>query len=139
MKGILCSAEEDPALMIDRVDLIPHSRTDQVAQVSTKTAYASPGRGFRVVLMDFGMKHGILRELNKRNCDVIVVPHDTSSEEIRTTAARWHHVIEWTWRSEGCTGSHPNDQRTCLEKFLSSAFASVISYLPSPAVGIHSR
>ena len=28
------------------------------------------------------MKHGILRELNKRDCDVIVVPYNTSAEEI---------------------------------------------------------
>jgi carbamoyl-phosphate synthase small subunit len=32
--------------------------------------------------VDFGMKHGILRELNKRDCDVIVVPHTTKAEEI---------------------------------------------------------
>ena len=47
-----------------------------------KKAYPSPGRGERVVLIDFGMKHGILRELNKRDCDVIVVPYNTSAEEI---------------------------------------------------------
>ncbi|WP_019416019.1 carbamoyl phosphate synthase small subunit [Paenisporosarcina sp. TG20] len=57
-------------------------RTDQVAQVSTKRPYPSPGRGQRVVLVDFGMKHGILRELNKRNCDVVVVPYNTTAEEI---------------------------------------------------------
>ncbi|WRP08384.1 carbamoyl phosphate synthase small subunit [Rossellomorea aquimaris] len=82
MKGIICSAEFDPKEMLKKL----HDtalRTDQVMQVSTKTAYASPGRGYRVVLMDFGMKHGILRELNKRDCDVIVVPHHTSAEEIR--------------------------------------------------------
>lgn len=44
--------------------------------------YASPGRGLRVVLVDYGMKKGILRDLNYRGCDVIVVPFDTSSEEI---------------------------------------------------------
>ncbi|RBP06881.1 carbamoyl phosphate synthase small subunit [Rossellomorea aquimaris] len=82
MKGIICSAELDPKKMLEKL----HDsalRTDQVMQVSTKTAYASPGRGYRVVLMDFGMKHGILRELNKRDCDVIVVPYHTSAEEIR--------------------------------------------------------
>lgn len=56
--------------------------TDQVKQVSTKRPYPSPGRGKRVVLVDFGMKHGILRELNKRNCDVVVVPYNTTAEEI---------------------------------------------------------
>ena len=28
------------------------------------------------------MKHGILRELNKRNCDVIVVPYNASTKDI---------------------------------------------------------
>lgn len=56
--------------------------TNQVEQVSTKSAYPSPGRGKKVVLMDFGMKHGILRELNKRDCDVVVVPYNTTAEEI---------------------------------------------------------
>ena len=37
-----------------------------MARVSTKKPYPSPGRGERVVLIDYGMKHGILRELNKR-------------------------------------------------------------------------
>jgi carbamoyl-phosphate synthase small subunit len=82
MEGILCSAEMDTDEMLEKLHRTSLSR-DQVEQVSTKTAYASPGRGFRVVLMDFGMKHGILRELNKRNCDVIVVPFDTSAKEIR--------------------------------------------------------
>lgn len=56
--------------------------TDHVKRVSTKDPYPSPGRGHRVVLVDFGMKHGILRELNKRDCDVIVVPYNTTAEEI---------------------------------------------------------
>ncbi len=56
--------------------------TNQVEQVSTKTAYANPGRGFKVVLMDFGSKLGIIRELSQRNCDIIVVSQDTTAEEI---------------------------------------------------------
>lgn len=55
---------------------------DQVKQVSTKRAYPAPGRGYKVVVVDFGMKHGILRELIKRDCDVIVVPYDTPAEQI---------------------------------------------------------
>lgn len=56
--------------------------TDQVAQVSTKTSYANPGRGLKVVLVDYGSKLGILRELAQRDCDVIVVSQDTTAEEI---------------------------------------------------------
>ena len=54
----------------------------QVAKVSTETPYASPGRGPKIVILDFGTKLGILRELSLRNCDIIVIPHDTSAEEI---------------------------------------------------------
>ena len=56
--------------------------TNQVEQVSTKTPYASPGRGLKVVLVDFGSKLGIIRELSQRNCDIIVMSHDTTAEEI---------------------------------------------------------
>ena len=56
--------------------------TNQVEQVSTKTPYASPGRGFNVVLVDFGSKLGIIRELSQRDCDIIVVSQDTTADEI---------------------------------------------------------
>ena len=35
--------------------------TDNIRQVSTKTAYPAPGVGLSVVLVDFGLKHSILR------------------------------------------------------------------------------
>lgn len=56
--------------------------TNEVEKVSTKTAYANPGRGLKVVLVDFGSKLGILRELGQRDCDVTVVSYDTTAEEI---------------------------------------------------------
>ena len=40
------------------------------------------GRGRRVVLVDLGMKIGIVRELVSRGCDVIVVPYNTTAEEV---------------------------------------------------------
>lgn len=55
---------------------------DQVKRVSTQKPFPIPNRGKKVVLIDFGAKHGIIRELSKRNCDLIVVPYDTSAEEI---------------------------------------------------------
>lgn len=56
---------------------------DQVSRVSTKSVFSSPGNGHRIVLVDFGSKSGILRELTKRGCDVVVVPYNTTAEEIR--------------------------------------------------------
>ncbi|MCK9905511.1 carbamoyl phosphate synthase small subunit, partial [Frankia sp. Cpl3] len=57
--------------------------TDQVSRVSTKSVFSCPGAGHRIVLVDYGAKHGILRELTKRGCDVVVVPYDVTADEIR--------------------------------------------------------
>ncbi|WP_017753659.1 carbamoyl phosphate synthase small subunit [Calidifontibacillus oryziterrae] len=81
LKGAICGMDVNVQAMIERLKNEPLP-TDQVERVSTNTAYPSPGRGYRVVLVDFGMKHGILRELNMRNCDVVVVPYNTTAEEI---------------------------------------------------------
>ncbi|QHE52127.1 carbamoyl phosphate synthase small subunit [Pontibacillus sp. HMF3514] len=81
MKGMFTavdrSAEEVVAELQDRP-----LRKDQVSMVSTIKPYVVPGRGERIVLVDYGMKHGILRELTKRNCHITVVPYNTSAEEI---------------------------------------------------------
>lgn len=56
--------------------------TNQVQQVSTKNAYPNPGTGHKVVVIDFGLKHSILRELSIRHCDSIVLPYNVSAQEI---------------------------------------------------------
>jgi carbamoyl-phosphate synthase small subunit len=81
LRGSLCSMDENKAEVLEKLRATK-LRQDQVKMVSTKSPYPSPGRGHRIVLVDFGMKHGILRELNDRNCDVIVVPYNTTAEEI---------------------------------------------------------
>ncbi|MBO0959178.1 glutamine-hydrolyzing carbamoyl-phosphate synthase small subunit [Neobacillus sp. MM2021_6] len=81
LKGAICSTDRDPYEVISRLrqTKLP---IDQVRTVSTKNPYPSPGRGHRIVVVDFGMKHGILRELNLRGCDVVVVPYHTTADEI---------------------------------------------------------
>ena len=46
-----------------------------------------PDTEHRVVLVDLGVKYGILRELVRRGCDVVVVPHDTSGRGDRPAPA----------------------------------------------------
>ncbi|MBS6729927.1 MAG: carbamoyl phosphate synthase small subunit [Lachnospiraceae bacterium oral taxon 082] len=53
-----------------------------VKRTSTKEAYILSGKGKRVVLIDFGAKKNIARQLQKRGCEVIVVPCDTKAKEI---------------------------------------------------------
>lgn len=80
LRGRLCNMDADVEYIVSQLKATVF--TDHVKRVSTKDPYPSPYCGHRVVLVDFGMKHGILRELNKRDCDVIVVPYNTTAEEI---------------------------------------------------------
>lgn len=84
MKGIITtsakSVEELKALMSSVSVAELHN---QVASTSTTHLYHNPGTKERIVLVDFGAKNGILRQLNERGCDVVIVPHDTTAEEIR--------------------------------------------------------
>lgn len=84
MKGIITtSSKSDQELRDMMASTSIEELRNQVAQTSTKHMYTSPGSKERIVLVDFGAKSGILRELNKRDCDVVVVPHDITAEEIR--------------------------------------------------------
>ncbi|TPR13937.1 carbamoyl phosphate synthase small subunit [Apilactobacillus timberlakei] len=54
----------------------------QVKQVSTKAPFPNTGDGYNIILIDFGLKYGILRRLAELDCNVIVMPWNTSSKEI---------------------------------------------------------
>lgn len=81
MKGAICGLDASTEDVLARLQVITFP-ADEVKQVSATKPYPSPGRGKNVVVVDFGLKHGILRELTKRGCDVTVVPYHTSAEEI---------------------------------------------------------
>ncbi|MCM2674797.1 glutamine-hydrolyzing carbamoyl-phosphate synthase small subunit [Shouchella plakortidis] len=81
LKGRICSMDVDTEKVAAELRESETMR-NQVATVSTKDPYHVPGKGKRVVLIDCGMKHGILLELIERNCDVVVVPFHTPAEEI---------------------------------------------------------
>lgn len=81
IKGVITDIANDSSEVLAKLkntDL----PTDQISQVSTSKSFLSSGRGHRVVLLDCGAKSGILRELNARDCDVIVMPYNTNAKEI---------------------------------------------------------
>jgi len=83
VRAMLTQADEEVNIVeiVKRLNETPYLK-NHVREVSSKMPFPSPGRGKRVVLMDFGMKKGILRELNNRHCDVLVVPYNTPAEKI---------------------------------------------------------
>lgn len=67
-------AEAQKAQLVSDLNLI--------SRVTTSRTYSLPGNSTRIVLMDFGVKQSIIRQLQQRGCTVTVVPAHTSAEEI---------------------------------------------------------
>ena len=88
MLGILkvCAESEEPDLekLLREVKSVqdPNSR-NLVGKVSIREpVFYGLGSNRRVVVIDCGVKYGILRSLLKRRVEVVQVPHDFSSKEI---------------------------------------------------------
>lgn len=81
VKGCIISAEHsvEEGLRI-LAGFVPFR--DHMKRASVKTAFEVPGSGKRVVLLDFGMKQSILKELNRLGFHVNVLPCDATAEEV---------------------------------------------------------
>lgn len=53
-----------------------------VMEVTSKTPIHIPGKGKKVALLDFGVKSNIVRSLEKRGCDIHILPAFSAYEEI---------------------------------------------------------
>lgn len=76
---------EDPIAVAE--ELKQFAVVDAVKHVTsrcteTRSWNQADGEGYKVVLMDFGAKRNIERELIDRGCQVLVVPAETSAEQI---------------------------------------------------------
>lgn len=58
------------------------SNIDAVEKVSTKKIYEIEGKGKRIAVYDFGVKRNILRSFKKLGVHQIIVPWNTTAEEI---------------------------------------------------------
>ncbi len=81
MRAMLAKPDTDIEQAVAQLQNTPWLH-DQVARVSSGKIFPIPNRGHKVVLMDFGAKLGIVRELSRRGCDLIVVPWDTDAQTI---------------------------------------------------------
>jgi len=81
MNGVIST---DPGFKLE--DWMPkiHAYTihNPVEEVTTPELIHYPGEGFRVALMDYGVKANIIRSLRKRSCDVTVFPARATAEEV---------------------------------------------------------
>lgn len=79
----ICSADVPTAEAVEKINAFA-APTDAVSIVSTKKKWYSRTAHpkFEVVAVDCGIKLNIVRSLNRRGCNVTVVPYDTQAEEI---------------------------------------------------------
>lgn len=74
--------DEDTQELLEMARKLDYSRINFVEKVSVGKAESFGKGNKRVVLLDYGVKMGIVRELNKRGIEVVVVPFNTSADEI---------------------------------------------------------
>ena len=74
--------EEDTQELLAMSRELDYSKINFVEKVSVGEAKSYGKGGKRVVLIDYGVKMGIVRELNKRGVEVVAVPFNTGAEEI---------------------------------------------------------
>ena len=77
---IVCESSFDMAQITQRIN--EYRVKGVVKKTSTEKIYTLPGNKKRVVLMDFGAKKSIAKELQKRGCEVTVVLYDTCAADI---------------------------------------------------------
>jgi len=99
INGVLSVTETDDWKLLELARQIPSMAGQNLARVVSATEQSAwaenlgvwkpiqgevppSGRRYRVVAIDCGAKHNILRNLTERGCEVTVVPHDTPAEQI---------------------------------------------------------
>ena len=87
MNGIISSDILELQLLKEKLGQIPSMEgQDLVKQVTCSSTWNWPmesdSKAYRVVALDFGIKYNILRQLTEHNCEVTVVPADTSIDDI---------------------------------------------------------
>ncbi|HLW59297.1 MAG TPA: glutamine-hydrolyzing carbamoyl-phosphate synthase small subunit [bacterium] len=82
-RGVVSTEELSDAALVARARSLPEIGTlDLVAQVSIPSVEHTAGSGPRVAILDCGVKWGITESLRMRGCDLWVLPHRTTAEEI---------------------------------------------------------
>lgn len=84
MKGIISTLDLDCDSLVKKAQKAPGLvGRDLVKEVTCAKIYPWNKQGkYRVVLLDCGAKHNIMRELENRDCHVIVAPAKTSARKI---------------------------------------------------------
>lgn len=82
MYGIISTECGNIDVLLEKIKIEKQKPRDLVKEVSIKEPIHMRGNGKRVVVLDFGVKYNILRSLEKRNCDIFILPYSSTYEDI---------------------------------------------------------
>ncbi|MDO4903679.1 MAG: glutamine-hydrolyzing carbamoyl-phosphate synthase small subunit [Limosilactobacillus sp.] len=81
LRGAVVDNVDDLDALLEKIKA-SHPTAGIISKVSTKSPYPNPGSKRNIVVIDFGLKHSILRELAIRDCNVIVLPYTATAQQV---------------------------------------------------------
>lgn len=82
MFGIISTECGNIDILLEKLAKKKAEKRDLVMEVTTKAPINKPGTGKKVVLLDFGVKYNIIDSLVNRDCNVVVLPANSTPDEI---------------------------------------------------------
>lgn len=82
MYGIISTELGNVDVLLERLEEKKQSLQNPVMEVTTKKAVHITGTGKRVVVLDLGVKHSIIRYLEKHQCHITIMPATSAFEDI---------------------------------------------------------
>lgn len=81
MRATISEVEISTAMIVKKIQSFNLPK-DYVSKVSTNEPYTLNGNGKRVVLIDLGVKQGIINELVKKDFDLTVIPYNSTLNDV---------------------------------------------------------
>lgn len=82
MPGIISTECGNIDVLLERLSSKIKEQGNPVFEVTTKSPIHKPGSGKRVVVMDYGVKQNIIRSLEKRDCDINILPATSTFDDV---------------------------------------------------------
>lgn len=83
MKGLIAVNDLPDEKLLEMINNYNYSTTNLVNEVTTNSIYKQGVGDIKVGLIDCGSKRNIIRSLVKRNCEVVVMPANSTYEDVK--------------------------------------------------------
>lgn len=82
MYGIISTECGNIDILLEKLNARKQEQRNLVMEVTTKLPVHIAGKGKKVVLLDYGVKYNIIKSLQKRSCNIVVLPAASPFETV---------------------------------------------------------